>query len=87
MYHAIGCLLDVHGLNNMDPNLYVLRDLKTVEVSIKIELGMLAQRTSGVEHIAHFAINDIQKLADKHDGSIVGEHDSKIKRHDDFYVY
>ena len=78
MYQAIGFISDTYSLSILDPNFYVLSDLKKVEAAIKRELHVLAQRSSTVERIAHCAINDVHSLATKYDGSI-SEKDAEIK--------
>ena len=77
MYQAIGFISDTYSLSILDPNFYVLSDLKKVEAAIKRELHALAQRSSTVEWIAHCAINDVHSLAAKYDGSI-SEKDAEI---------
>ena len=42
MYHAISFL--TYGLGILDPNFYVLSDLKKVEAAIKRELHVLAKK-------------------------------------------
>ena len=77
MYQAIGFISDTYSLSILDPNFYVLSDLKKVEATIK-KRHVLAQRSSAVDRIAHCAINDVHSLAAKYDGSI-SEKNAEIK--------
>ena len=44
VYHAISFLSETCALSILDPNFYVLSDLKKVEAAIKRELHVLAKK-------------------------------------------
>jgi hypothetical protein len=68
MDRAIRHLCQTFGLQVIDPNFTVVRELEEVEKALKTEMEKLVDGTGALETWPHEAILEIHSLADRFDG-------------------